>query len=191
MVFHRTGYYVLESQWQSDVIQWLSFYLVIDNIMRVASFPDGSFLEYDKGQFDSWCVYLTRPAAQRYAPRDYEYFQRLSEMAAIYGAQTIYDDFVSLYEHTTNNIVQETLNLISLLCVKYGEHSTDMAIDFTILYMGMVAEENKAKSKLGKRIKRLGVHQVLQENINYYKAANFSRGRNWRELAALCEQRGF
>lgn len=159
--------------------------------MIVASFPDGSFLEYDQGQFDSWCVYLTRPQAQRYAPRDYQYFRRLSEMAAIYGAQTIYDDFVSIYEHTTKQIVQETLNLISLLCVKYGEYSTDMAIDFTMMYMGMVAEENKAFSKLGKRIKRLGVHQLLQENIDYNEAANFSRGKKWRELAAMCEQRGF
>ena len=55
----------------------------------------------------------------------------------------------------------------------------------------MVAEENKAFSKLGKRIKRPGVYQVLQENIDYNTAANFSRGRKWRELSEICAQRGF
>lgn len=159
--------------------------------MRIATFADGSYLEYDQGQFDNWCVYLTRPTSARYAPRDFQYFRRLADMATVYGSQTIYNDFVAIYEHTANKIQQSTLNLITLLCAKYGPHSIDMEIDFTIMYMGMVAEENKKYSRLGKRIKRLGVHQVLQENINYLEAANFSRGRKWTELASLCEQRGF
>lgn len=159
--------------------------------MRVASFPDGSFLEYDQGRFDNWCVYLTRPAVPRCAPRDFQYFRRLSEMSVIYGARTLYDDFVMIYERTTNHIDQSILSLIWCLCAKYGEHSIDMAIDFTIIYMGMVAEENKANSKLGKRIKRLGVHQVLLENIDYDVAANFSRGKKWNELDDICAQRGF
>lgn len=40
----------------------------------IKSFADGSFLEYDKGSFDEWCVYLTKPYRERRAPRDVEYF---------------------------------------------------------------------------------------------------------------------
>lgn len=74
---------------------------------------------------------------------------------------------------------------------KYGEDSLNIAIDFTIIYMGMIAEENKEFTKLGKRIKRLGVHQVLKERMHYNEAANFSRGKKWKELNEICSSKGF
>ena len=39
----------------------------------VTTFSDGSKLEYDKGAFDDWCVYLTRPSISKYAPKDFQY----------------------------------------------------------------------------------------------------------------------
>lgn len=62
---------------------------------------------------------------------------------------------------------------------------------YTILYMGMVAEERKAGTRLGKRIKRLGVHKLLVENQSVSDAANFMRGMRWREIDALCSARGY
>ena len=47
---------------------------------------------------------------------------------------------------------------------------------FSILYMAMIAEERKAGTRLGKRIKRLGIHKLLIENIPVREAANFMRG---------------
>ena len=55
----------------------------------------------------------------------------------------------------------------------------------------MVAEENKQFTKLGKRIKRLGIHQILQENLDVAKAAQYSRGMKWREIHDECIERGF
>jgi hypothetical protein len=40
----------------------------------------------------------------------------------------------------------------------------------------MVAEENYPGTKLGKRLKRLGVHQILIEGMKVETAANWSRG---------------
>lgn len=57
--------------------------------------------------------------------------------------------------------------------------------------MAMVAENLKANTRLGKRIKRLGVHQLLFENRTVLDAANFMRGMGWREIAGMCEERGF
>ena len=36
----------------------------------IKHFPDGSFLEYDRGGFDDWCVYLTDASGKRKPPRD-------------------------------------------------------------------------------------------------------------------------
>jgi len=45
--------------------------------------------------------------------------------------------------------------------------------------------------KLGKRLKRLGVHKILMEGMKVDIAANWSRGRPWREISEECERRGF
>ena len=80
---------------------------------------------------------------------------------------------------------------IKEIAKSYGTDEIRVAIDFSIIYMGMVAEENKAFTKLGKRVKRLGVYQVLIDRMDYNTAANFSRGRKWRELDEICKSKGF
>lgn len=157
----------------------------------IKEFKDGSFLEYDRGAFDNWCVYLKRPNTQRYAPKDYQYFKRLTEYSLEYPAEQIYDDFVTIYNATTKKTEEHVFDLIEELSKKYGDKATDIAIDFSIMYMGMVAEENKAYTKLGKRIKRLGVHQVLIEKIPYNIAANYSKNKNWKDIDKECIKRGF
>lgn len=157
----------------------------------IKTFSDGSFLEYDRGSFDDWCVYLTRPDVERYAPRDFQYFQRLIQYGAKYGAKKVYDDFVSIYELTTNQMETSILDKIEEISKDYNDDSLSVAIDFTIIYLGMIAEENKRFTKLGKRVKRLGIHQVLMEGMSYKQAADFSRGMGWRDIDSLCKERGF
>jgi hypothetical protein len=74
---------------------------------------------------------------------------------------------------------------------KYLEKKLVFRKVFTILYATMIAEENKAYSKLGKRIKRLGVHSILVEEMEVAQAANFMRGMGWRKIDELCRARGF
>ena len=154
-------------------------------------FIDGSCLEYDKGAFDDWCVYLTRPNVKRYAPKDFQYFKRLSEYGVKYGHNILYQDFVKIYNLTTKKLDNSVFDYIDKLCEKYGSDAINIAIDFSIIYMGMVAEENKAFTKLGKRVKRLGVHQVLVDKLNYNDAASFSRGKKWYDISEECNQKGF
>lgn len=157
----------------------------------VTTFSDGSKLEYDNGSFDNWCVYLTRPNISKYAPKDSQYFQRLTIYGAKYGYDSLYDDYVDIYNLTTKKIEEAVLQKIKEIATKYGEDALNVAIDFTIIYMGMIAEENKDFTKLGKRIKRLGVYQVLKERMHYNEAANFSKGKKWRELNEICLSKGF
>lgn len=51
----------------------------------IKHFPDGSFLEYDRGGFDDWCVYLTDASGKRKPPRDIDYFAQLRSLAERFG----------------------------------------------------------------------------------------------------------
>jgi hypothetical protein len=150
-----------------------------------------NIIEFDKGSFDNWCVYLKRFNQPRYAPRDTEYFSRLKHLGNIYTHQRIYNDFVAYYTLTNTTINVNILNFITSVANGYGQDAEEIDIWFSVIYAGMVAEENKANAILKKRIKRLGMHQVLIEGLDPSYAANFSKGKNWRELNEIMKQRGF
>ena len=88
----------------------------------------------------------------------------------------------------------QVLDLITRLSAAYGSSpGDDVRADrlFTTLYLTMIAEENKARAVLGKRIKRLGVHLVLMEGRTPEEAAAFPTGKKAAELSALCQSYGF
>ena len=153
-------------------------------------------VEFDKGLFDDWCVYLTRYGAYRYAPKDTEYFTILQNLGAKHECQQIYNDFLKFYSLTTKEIDTKVLELITQISDNYGTDAEEIDIWFTVIYAGMIAEENKAFSKLGKRIKRLGMYQVLCEKTDPHVAANFSRkpkdytGRWWKYLDSIMVPKG-
>ena len=156
------------------------------------TFSDGSRLEYDQGAFDQWCVYLTRPNLPRKAPTDEEYFTQLQEFAARYGAGHIYWDYVHIYNQTGTKPDPAVFAQIDRLTAGYpAPDNLELAIIYSVLYLAMIAEERKANTRLGKRIKRLGVHALLMEGKTPAYAANFMRNRPWREIDTMCRQRKF
>lgn len=50
----------------------------------------------------------------------------------------------------------------------------------------MIAEENKRRARLRKRVKRLGVHQPLEEHLALEEAATFSEGKSWEVIDLEC-----
>src|SRR5690606_2491784 len=98
-------------------------------------------------------------------PLDVQYFTDLQNYAKKHSGASLYNDFVDIYNRTNKAIESATLDHIEALSQKYGTDALELEIIFTIIYAGMVAEENKAFTMLGKKIKRLGVHQVLMENL--------------------------
>ena len=155
------------------------------------TFPDGSTVSFGRGAFDDWCVYLHRPGERPHAPRDERYFARLQRLGETHGHPTLYADFVAVYDRTTGEVDAAVLDLILKLSPKYGVDALEIAIWLTVIYAGMVAEENKEKAVLKKRIKRLGMHQTLLEGLPPAEAARFSRGKKWPELARICRSKGF
>ena len=162
--------------------------------MLIQKFDDGSALHYKQGQFDEWCVSYEYAKGYFYAPRDEKYFQVLKNTAEKYGYDRVYQDFVHIYDKTGDKIEQSVLDEIESIAKSYTDHfgqRLDIQLMFVILYAAMVAEENKEKTKLGKRVKRHGVCLLLFEHKTPKEAANFDKGRNWREIAEMCEKYGF
>jgi hypothetical protein len=148
-------------------------------------------VEFDKGSFDDWCVFITRPGKIRYAPTDIEYFTILKSFGHNYSNKKIYDDFIKFYSITNKEIDKKVTGLITLIADSYKTDAEEIDLWFTVIYGGMVAEENKEFAVLKKRIKRLGMHQILIENKDAEFAANFSKGKKWKELDEVMKKRGF
>lgn len=55
----------------------------------------------------------------------------------------------------------------------------------------MVSEENYPGTRLGRRIKRLGIYELLFSERNVQDSANFMRGMSWKDIDFLCKERGF
>lgn len=158
---------------------------------RVKDFPDGSFLEYDRGKIDLWCVYMTNSKGVRRPPLDKDYFKELKDLADRYGADRVYTDFVTIYDSTTKNIDEDVLNRISDMASFYGIHS--LAVDklFTTFYMAMTSEENYPNTRLGRKIKRLAAYEILFGGKDVNDAVVFMKQMKWKEIDALCHERGF
>ena len=157
----------------------------------IKSFSNGSRLEFDQGGFDAWCVYFVRPDGSRTAPKDIDYFRQLQQLGDHWGRERLYADFVRIYDLTTAILDTRVLDLISVLSAAYGRDALRLEILLTTVYAGMLAEENKRHAVLKKRVKRLGMHQVLMEDITPEVAATFSRKRRAADIGRDCLTRGF
>ena len=91
------------------------------------------------------------------------------------------------------NVPESSMHTLidELISTHPAEFQMESKLWYSVLYMAMVSEENYRNTKLGKRLKRLGVHQFLIEGMPVVDAANWSRGKRWREIAAECEKFGF
>lgn len=155
------------------------------------TFSDGSTLTYDQGSFDRYCVYLARPKDRRAPPRDVQYFTQLQRFGKTHGVDKVYSDFVWVYAETGRVVESRIMAAITEKTTSYGPDALEADIVFSVLHAAMVAEENKANTRLGKRVKRLGVHQLLIEDMSPQDASKFSVGMSAPAIAAECERRGF
>lgn len=147
---------------------------------------------FDKGSFDSWCVYVVEKNDTKKAPYDVQYFSDLKIISNAYANNKVYEDFVEIYNNTDTSINLNTLNIIDELVLSYRDEDKVLIEQwFAVLYGGMIAEENKQYAILKKRVKRLGMHQVLILGEEPQLAANFSKGKKWRELDAIMKSLGF
>lgn len=149
------------------------------------------YIYFDTGKFDDWCVYVAMNDNRPYAPHDSEYFSGMQTLAGYFGSQKVYADFLRIYEQTSKNLDADTLKEIDRISVDYRQYSESAGLWFTLIYAGMIAEENKAHAVLKKRIKHLAMYQLLFEKMPVEDVVNFSKGKAWRELDQMMKKRGF
>lgn len=147
---------------------------------------------FDTGRFDDWCVYVVESDGRKKAPFDETYFTDLCNISLKYLTNKVYVDFVLIFEHTTKIIDQAVLTLIDQIVATYkSEDKIVIEQWFTVMYAGMIAEENKDFAILKKRVKRLGMHQVLVLKMPALEAAKFSYNKKWRDLDLVMKSLGF
>lgn len=152
---------------------------------------NGKYIYYDKGKFDKWCVYEVEENGKKKAPKDIEYFNELKQISKIFTKEKIYKDFVIIYDLTSNVFDLNVVKKINSISNTYNEYNNQIFRLFSILYMAMIAEENKKGTRLGKRIKRLGIYYLLLKNNDPEFCANFMKGKNWKEIDKLCVEGEF
>lgn len=153
-------------------------------------FSDGEEIGFGRGRIDNFCVYHRIEGLTR-APLDTEYFDFIEDLSRSYSPKKVYRRFVTLYELVNKEVNGDAIQLIDQISSDFPNEYRACQTYFTILYLAMVAEENYPGTKLGKRLKRLGVHQILMEGMNVSVAAHWSRRKAWREISEECERRGF
>lgn len=158
--------------------------------MLIKKFEDGSILEYGQGKFDGWCVYYNGTP-----PLDLHYFKTIVALGMRYDNQKVYNDFIKLYDITRSEKILTDIGHKSIesISIEYPRNKLGVEVLFTILYAAMVAEEQKANTRLGCKIKRLGVHQILMDEppMSIEEAVNYSKGMSWRQISHQCNVRGF
>jgi hypothetical protein len=160
------------------------------NNRLITKFSNGSYLEYAKGRFDNWCIYSVSDHA-RHAIKDLEVFNQIINCTKSVDSKNLYGDFIDIYSKTTADFNPTVIKQIKNISLKYSGCRGDIEYILSFLYAGMVAEENKYRAILKKRIKRLALHQLLIEGVPAFITANYSRGKNWKLLDQECKQRGF
>lgn len=135
------------------------------------------------------------------APEDVDYMQDIRDLASKYGQDRVWASFMELY----NCIPQKrgvgitramTQKVIEIASQYPGE--PDLRLTLDCLLCAMIAENNRLRkygsqfdTKLGKKIKALGVYQAIYEtDMSIRQVADYSKNRGWRWISEECRRRG-
>lgn len=134
------------------------------------------------GNFDDWCVYM------EHAPTDDEYFEWIYVLSKQYGRTQVYNDFMRIY-----NIVDGSFN--PQKCLEVAEdndqhYNEDTVQWWVVFYMTMTAECKKENAILKKRIKCLGVYNILFDELDIKTVTTYMKGKSWKYLDELMKERG-
>lgn len=143
---------------------------------------------FDKGKFDKYCVYINGRNKFHYAPTDDVYFNWIRILAKQYGNFQVWNDFCTIYDIVdTGETENEVLFIIKNIDLHYND---DTILWWLIFYMTMLAECKKENTILKKRIKKLGVYNILFDEYSIDYVIQYMKGKNWRYLDDLMKERG-
>jgi DNA polymerase-3 subunit alpha len=145
------------------------------------------------GWRDNWKV---KTNGNWYYPLDRQLFTALLKMQANHGDK-VYDTCFKVFKITPLRMAEDVIpeqkiwNNIMGLATPFGKDVEQAREVFGYIYYVMMAEENKDKAQAGKRVKMLGIHQVLKDGMAPAEAADCSRGQSFPWISGECKARGF
>lgn len=155
--------------------------------MRKIRLKDGTRIWFGKGNFDDWCVFVKEKGEIK-CYTDKDYFNVIKSLSKIYGVEMVYDDFKTIYFSVNE---QFDIHKMVSKCESVAKHYAEKTLKWWIvLYMTMVAEENKKNKILGKRIKHLGIYNILFDKYEIDYVTTYMNGMKWYELNKLMNERG-
>lgn len=167
---------------------------------------------FARGKIDNWCAYIAKQDEDRkwrlYAPTDKYYFERIFYVA--YNQDKAYPNRKeSAYTKLFNEILHiseimyfdpksidiQICNEIDRIVAMYGEENETYANMLKLalyeIYYGMVAEENKDGTILGRKIKILGLHDMLIKKKAIQNACDCNRNVSVGMIKNECNNLGF
>lgn len=149
---------------------------------------NGFHLYFGKGDFDDYCVYVERKNKLYPWFRDETYFRWLKRLSKKYGKELVYNDFKYVYENVYVGVDKEVPNrIIREIDEHYPEQTQQW---WGLFFMTMLAEEHKENTILGKRIKHLGVYNLLIDEYSIQYIVTYMRDMYWMDLDDLMYERG-
>lgn len=140
------------------------------------------------GGFDKWAVYIDGNEYSYDILLDSDYFQWLLKLSNLYTVEQVYSDFCYIYEDVSHNFNEEQcLHICKIVDSHYAEDTLHWWI---ILYMTMVAECKKDGAILKKRIKHLGVYNILFDKYSIDYVTSYMKDKGWQYLDKLMQERG-
>ena len=183
----------------------------------VMAFPDGRFMWFGWGVFNEWYIgYTPFPEADGTPPQESLNFDQdkymlgqLKKLQDEYGPKvmsfmwSIYHLVPTRHEMSPVVPAQEAWRRILSFAGTFQDEDHDrVAHLFGYVYYAMISEENYEDTKLGKKLKLLGIYQTLLEDMEVDRACCYSRResaeillgtpemRLWERLQLECEARG-
>ena len=156
---------------------------IIKNERKIFDLPNNVEIVFGDGKFDSFVVCVKSYAALKavvdghsnvfnYCPTDKEYFKSFK---LLNKPNEVWKDFMKLYNLATSDRLTEEVNYEVKTLINRVVRNTEVYPKskretfrkyWSVIYLGMVAEENKENAPLGKRLKALGMYQLLMEDYS-------------------------
>jgi len=164
-------------------------------------FPHGGHIEFREGTGmkdgtkDAWYVWYESPHLTRIT-KDFEMLTLLKKLDDMYN-QHIYDDVKQIFDAipakgSGDTLPEEDVHAsIIQMATNYGKNEKLVVVLLAYVYWAMIAEENKENTRLGKRVKMLGIHNVLKDGMSPKDAAKCTFGKSNGYIVNECKKRGF
>jgi hypothetical protein len=130
-------------------------------------------LVYEAGQFDKWRVTFYYADGRRTSPTDVDFFRYFLSLQDNKAVWQVIREIGNQIDRTTE------FGDVEIHTLRGTEEEEKW---FSAYAAALISEERKAKTRLGKKIKLVGACQALCENMDVQEAANWSKGREWRQV---------